>query len=77
MGVARVGSTVLCESENRASKPVFRGGGGGVTSIGGRIYQMLDRTKKTGEKGIQTTMIRVLAMRSNLERVGNLRQHVH
>ena len=32
---------------------------------------------KSGEKGIQIAMIRVLAMRSNQERVGNLRQRVH
>ena len=35
------------------------------------------KTRKMGEKGIQIAMIRILAMRSNVERVGNLRQHVH
>ena len=35
------------------------------------------KNAKKGEKGIQIAMIRILAMRSNVERVGNLRQHVH
>ena len=30
-----------------------------------------------GENGIQIAMIRILVFRSNVERVGNLRQHVY
>ena len=35
------------------------------------------KTRKMGEKGIQIAMIRIISMRSNVEMVGNIRQHVH
>ena len=76
---------------------VSPGGGGGVTSIGGRTRcsrkkcvkrvsksgvgaerERVSKTRKIEEmKGIQIVMIKILAMQSYVERVGNLRQHVH
>ena len=44
---------------------------------GARNAKRVSKTRKMGEKGIQIALIRILAMRSNVERVGNLRQHVH
>ena len=35
------------------------------------------KNAKMGENGIQIAMIRILAMRSSVEGVGNLRQHVN
>ena len=42
-----------------------------------RNANRVSKTRKMEEKGIQIAIIRILAMRSNVERVGNLRQHVH
>ena len=42
-----------------------------------RNAKRVSKTRKMGENGIQIAMIRILAMRSNVERVSNLRQHVH
>ena len=37
----------------------------------------MSKSPTIGEKGIQIVVIRILAMRSYVERVSNLRQHVH
>ena len=40
-----------------------------------RYVKRVSKSRKIRKKGIQIAMIRVLAMRSYLERVGKLRQH--
>ena len=42
-----------------------------------RNTKRVSKMRKMGEKGIQIAVIRILAMRSNVERVGNLRQLVN
>ena len=41
-----------------------------------RYAKRVSKSRKIGGNGIKIAMTRVLAMRSNLERVGHLRQHV-
>ena len=49
------------------------------SGVGAKRAKRAEREKgvKMEENGIQIAMIRNLAMRSNVDRVGNLRQHVH
>ena len=42
-----------------------------------RIGKRVSKSWTLGEKGIQIAMIKILAMPSYAERIGNLRQHVH
>ena len=70
-GVTSIGGRTRCSRKKTRKKGIK------IRSGHARNAKRVSKTRKMEENGIQIAIIRILAMRSNVERVGNLRQHVH